>query len=110
MPECTHTVRWIKGAMIAVIATGCTSTNLADKSGLSFSQAPLIGKIVWNDLITDDLDAVRNFYGALFGWTFEDAGRRHGRRYLIARAGPVYVGGVPVGKHGYMSVGTGRWL
>jgi predicted enzyme related to lactoylglutathione lyase len=76
------------------LATGCTSTNLAERSGLSFSQTPLIGKIIWNDLITDDLAAVRNFYGALFGWTFEDAGRRHGHRYLIAKAGSVYAGGI----------------
>jgi predicted enzyme related to lactoylglutathione lyase len=32
---------------------------------------PLPGKIVWHDLLTHDPAAARDFYGALFGWTFE---------------------------------------
>lgn len=88
-------VRWSSLAVLLLaMAMGCTSTTLIDKSGLSFSQTPLIGKIIWNDLITEDLDAARAFYGALFGWTFEDAGRRDGRRYLIASVNGVYVGGI----------------
>jgi predicted enzyme related to lactoylglutathione lyase len=31
-----------------------------------------IGKFVWYDLITDDVAAARQFYGALFGWEFRD--------------------------------------
>jgi predicted enzyme related to lactoylglutathione lyase len=31
-----------------------------------------VGKVVWADLVTPDLDAARRFYGALFGWTFRD--------------------------------------
>lgn len=29
------------------------------------------GKFVWHDLITDDVQAARQFYGEVFGWTFE---------------------------------------
>jgi predicted enzyme related to lactoylglutathione lyase len=29
-----------------------------------------IGKVVWADLVTPNLDVARTFYGALFGWTF----------------------------------------
>lgn len=97
-------------ATFLVIAVGCTSTALIDDSGMSFSREPLIGKIVWTDLITDDLDAARAFYGALFGWTFEDAGRRHGQRYLIARANDVYVGGIlEVGERAERK-SLSRWL
>jgi uncharacterized protein len=31
-----------------------------------------VGKVVWADLVTPDLDAAKRFYGALFGWTFND--------------------------------------
>lgn len=92
------------------IAVGCTSTALVDKSGLSFSQTPLIGKIVWNDLITDDLEAARAFYGALFGWKFEDADRRHGHRYLIASANNVYVGGILEVSERTDGKSQSRWL
>ena len=32
------------------------------------------GKFVWHDLLTDDVNAARNFYGDVFGWTFETKG------------------------------------
>src|ERR1700684_2588935 len=31
-----------------------------------------VGKIVWADLVTPDIDGAKRFYGALFGWTFRD--------------------------------------
>jgi predicted enzyme related to lactoylglutathione lyase len=34
----------------------------------------LPGKFVWADLVTDDVSGARNFYGALFGWTFLTTG------------------------------------
>jgi uncharacterized protein len=37
-----------------------------------------VGKVVWADLVTPDLDGAKRFYGALFGWTFRDvAGDRN---------------------------------
>jgi predicted enzyme related to lactoylglutathione lyase len=32
------------------------------------------GKFVWLDLVTEDVEAAKKFYGGLFGWTFEDLG------------------------------------
>ncbi len=32
------------------------------------------GKFVWYDLMTTDIEAVKKFYGGLFGWKFEDVG------------------------------------
>ena len=29
------------------------------------------GKFVWHDLLTDDMEAARKFYGEVFGWRFE---------------------------------------
>lgn len=31
-----------------------------------------VGKVIWTDLVTPDLDGAKRFYGALFGWTFRD--------------------------------------
>jgi predicted enzyme related to lactoylglutathione lyase len=31
-----------------------------------------VGKVIWADLVTPDLDGAKRFYGALFGWTFRD--------------------------------------
>ena len=31
-----------------------------------------VGKVIWADLVTPDLDGAKRFYGALFGWTFHD--------------------------------------
>jgi Bleomycin resistance protein-like N-terminal len=73
---------------------GCVSTSKLDLSGMSFSSEPLLGKVVWNDLITEDLEAARRFYGELFGWTFEQGARPSGRPYWLARSGKVYVAGM----------------
>ncbi|MGR9114625.1 MAG: VOC family protein [Gammaproteobacteria bacterium] len=35
------------------------------------TQTHLSGKIVWHDLLTGDLNASKQFYQALFGWTFK---------------------------------------
>jgi predicted enzyme related to lactoylglutathione lyase len=34
----------------------------------------LPGKIVWHDLLTDDVNSVKTFYGGLFGWKFDNGG------------------------------------
>lgn len=89
----------IPALLIALIA-GCVSTEEVDtaSSGISFSEKPLYGKVVWHDLMTEDLDAARKFYSGVFGWTFDNYSARPGRgRYAIARLGNVYVAGlVPV--------------
>jgi predicted enzyme related to lactoylglutathione lyase len=64
---------------------------------MSFSSRPLVGKVVWHDLVTEDLPAAQRFYGGLFGWTFEEAGGPDRAGYSLARAGNVYVAGlVPI--------------
>jgi uncharacterized protein len=81
-------------SLALAVAVGCVSTTTLDASGMSFSSKPLIGKIVWNDLITEDLDAARSFYGDLFGWTFEQSTRPGGGAYTLARSGKIYVAGM----------------
>jgi predicted enzyme related to lactoylglutathione lyase len=90
--------------------SGCTSVSPADTSAMSFTSEPLVGKVVWNDLITEDLEAARQFYGGLFGWTFDRSTTPDGGPYLLARSGRIYVAGmVQLQSH---PVGTteSRWL
>jgi hypothetical protein len=82
---------------VSAMLAACVTASGPDLTGMSFSDDPLRGKVVWNDLITEDLDAARNFYGELFGWTFEDATGPGRNNYVLARSGNVYVAGlVPI--------------
>lgn len=92
-----------------VIGVGPAAAAKVETSGMSFSPTPLTGKVIWNDLITDDLDAARNFYGALFGWTFEHSSGKGGR-YVLARAGKVYVAGIVEVRADTRATKISRWL
>src|SRR5215469_15543882 len=81
-------------ALLLAVPTGCVSTPGTDTSAMSFSHEPLVGKVVWNDLITQDLDVARRFYGELFGWTFEHATAPGGQPYVLARSGRIFVAGL----------------
>jgi predicted enzyme related to lactoylglutathione lyase len=61
---------------------------------MSFSSEPLLGKMIWHDLITEDIDSARKFYGELLGWTFEDSSGGRNREYVVARKGDVIVAGL----------------
>ena len=89
---------------------GCVSATKIDTSGMSFSSEPLIGKIVWNDLITEDLDAARRFYGELLGWTFEQSTRPGGGTYTLARSGNIYVAGMVEAPAHPQGTPVSRWL
>jgi predicted enzyme related to lactoylglutathione lyase len=48
--------------------------------------APL-GAPIWIDLTTSDLDRAQDFYGTVFGWTFESAGPEYGGYVNAAKDG-----------------------
>ncbi|MBX5463755.1 MAG: VOC family protein [Steroidobacteraceae bacterium] len=77
---------------------------------MSFTSEPLIGKVIWNDLITEDLKAARRFYSELFGWTFDPSTTPDGRPYLLARSGPVYVAGMVELESDTAGITESRWL
>jgi predicted enzyme related to lactoylglutathione lyase len=94
----------------AALSASCVAPVRIDTSAMSFAEQPLLGKVVWNDLITEDAEAARRFYGGLFGWSFQDATGPGGRAYVLAKSGAVYVAGfVPVARP---ADGThlSRWL
>lgn len=81
-------------AVLLMGVTACTTASRPDLTGMSFSSEPLLGKVIWHDLITEDLDSARNFYGELFGWTFEDLDGGLSDDYVVARKGDVIVAGL----------------
>lgn len=84
-------------AMLAVLlvgATACTTANRPELTGMTFSSDPLLGKIIWHDLITEDLSSARAFYSGLFGWSFEKSQGARGEEYLLARKNNVIVAGI----------------
>lgn len=72
----------------------CSTTGDDRATSLSLSAEPLTGKFIWHDLITDDVAAARKFYGALFGWTFQEAQRPGGGDYTLIEAHGVLIGGI----------------
>ena len=66
----------ILSALFAIgMLAGCAGLRSAGKLPpitQEVSEERHIGKFVWFDLLTEQADAARRFYGALFGWTFDD--------------------------------------
>jgi uncharacterized protein len=86
----------VVGSVAAVFLTLACSTRSKSAAPTAVATAPpsaLTGKFVWHDLVTEDPEACRRFYGALLGWEFEDT-RRGDRPYILARAGGRYVAGI----------------
>lgn len=81
-------------AAVLAGSVACSTASVPSLSGMSVSDKPLTGKVIWNDLITEDLDAARRFYGGLFDWTFEEAQAKSGNEYIVARHGDTYVAGI----------------
>jgi len=50
------------------------------------------GALSWNELMTTDVDAAQQFYGALFGWQTEDY--PGGEGYVMVKVGGEMVGGM----------------
>jgi predicted enzyme related to lactoylglutathione lyase len=96
--------------LLLTLSTGCVSTLGIDTSAMSFSHEPLVGKAVWNDLVTQDLEVARRFYGELFGWTFEQTTAPTGQPYLLARSGGIFVAGMVAVNSPAKNVVLSRWL
>ena len=65
----------------------------------------LEGKFVWNDLLTDDVAAAKDFYGQLFGWTFKQI-----CDYTVVKNGHQNIGGMVEIKDTSENHGAARWL
>jgi hypothetical protein len=65
--------------LLAAGIAACTMVNKADYGAMTFASEPLHGKVIWHDLVTEDLSVARKFYAGLFGWSFVDSRGPDGR-------------------------------
>ena len=63
------------------------------------------GKFVWNDLLTDNVSSAKDFYGQLFGWTFETTGI-----YSVIKYNGQSIGGIAHIKGDAKNSSASRWL
>ena len=52
------------------------------------------GVFSWNELMTSDLEGAKDFYGKLFGWTYDQTEMESGCTYAVAKLGDAMVGGL----------------
>lgn len=96
--------------LIQFMLTGCTVVNKTSRLELTPVTDPPTGvhhhgKFVWNDLLTDDVVVAKEFYGRLFGWTFEPSGS-----YTVVKNDGQNIGGmVQIGQTSKIT-GVARWL
>lgn len=89
------TFQWLLVALVLVAGTtACGTTGSGHAANIPLSDGPLAGKFVWHDLITDDVAAVRRFYGGLFGWDFENTKHPNGGDYTVITVDGHFVGGI----------------
>ena len=88
-------LRWrVALVLLTAALAACSGPAPERAASIELSDAPLTGKFVWHDLVTDDTAAARRFYGGLFGWSFEDTAHPNGGDYTLIRAAGRYVGGI----------------
>jgi predicted enzyme related to lactoylglutathione lyase len=62
------------------------------------AQQKVVGRVIWHDLLTNDIDASQAFYGELFGWDFEEVplslGLGRSSKYLLIRNQGRLIGGM----------------
>ena len=52
------------------------------------------GKFYWNELMTDDVEKAKAFYGATLGWSFAEMPMDGGKSYYVAMLGEEPVAGL----------------
>jgi len=70
------------------------------------------GRWVWADLVTSDVAAAADFYGKVFGWTFETYGGEDDREtYTLALANGLPIGGMVFDQRAIKGeVPSARWI
>jgi uncharacterized protein len=92
-----------------VALSGCASsgTELIPPVTQQPTEHETTGKFVWFDLLTDDAEAAKRFYGGLFGWRFEATDHP---RYTLVKHGEKPIAGIVAAKESSAKESGGRWL
>lgn len=56
--------------------------------------AHIPGKVIWHDLLTDDVDSAQHFYSELFGWKFESPAVGQNSAYTLITLNGSRIGGM----------------
>jgi predicted enzyme related to lactoylglutathione lyase len=75
----------LAGFLLAALAGGALAAPAFPPLGAAGERHP--GKFIWFDLVTDDLAAAREFYGAVFGWQFRTLGAAPASYTVVEQAG-----------------------
>ncbi len=108
----TRLARRIIALGTAIVLGACSSAPPPARpvfSSITDRAAPevLPGKIVWHDLLTHDAEAAQEFYGNLFGWSFESSSEAPGRYWDIKHEGRAIASMLAVGRD---EVDSPLWL
>ena len=68
-----------------------------------------VGQFVWYDLLTNDLEGAKRFYGGLFGWTFDDGGEESPVYTTILHGGRP-IGGIADTREMRQDVNVSQWV
>lgn len=108
-------IRFITAMLTLLVISACSTLNI---NLPAVTEAPsserLAGKIVWHDLLTNDISGSRSFYGGLFGWTFEEVpvslGFGNSGNYLLIRHKGQLIGGMVDTRHLGTKVNNSQWV
>jgi len=96
LPQCRASGRWWLAVLASLLALGAQA---GDRYWPPIVDPPTgkhtPGRFVWGDLVTSDVAAAADFYGKVFGWTFETYGGDDERdTYTLALADGLPIGGM----------------
>jgi uncharacterized protein len=99
MPDARKMARAAMLGMAAVLVAAAGTADAADRYWPPIVDPPTgqhtPGRWVWGDLVTSDVAAAADFYGKVFGWTFETYGGEDDRdTYTLALADGLPIGGL----------------
>jgi len=99
MPDIRRTARAAMISMAATLVAAASTASATDRYWPPIVDPPsgqhTPGRWVWADLVTTDVAAAADFYGKVFGWTFETYGGEDDRAtYTLALADGLPIGGL----------------
>jgi len=116
MPDARTMARAAMLGMTAVLLAAAGTASAADRYWPPIVDPPTgqytPGRWVWGDLVTSDVAAAADFYGKVFGWTFETYGGQDDRdTYTLALADGLPIGGLVFDQRAMKGdVPSARWI
>jgi len=91
------------------LAACASATTTVPPIAPSATGAHNVGQFVWYDLLTNDLEGAKRFYGGLFGWSFEDGGEEEPVYTTIVHADRA-IGGIAYTAKMQREVNASQWV